>query len=199
MCELLLLLHENAVAMADNYLEKKMDEYRRSSAAPAVKRRLSPSGERPGVVSLRIAPLRVLVTDVSDDYAAAIVRRLREAGCRVAFVAADDKAGRALSQSTGSRYYPASLAPGAVTDVAKAWDGCDAVVFTDSSMPQGVDWAELKRVIAVGADPRLPNVPRHDGMTVNGVSTVGRTPADVAHLCLLLCLTDSLCLTGLVM
>ncbi len=151
------------------------------------------------MVSLKIEPLRVLVTDVVDEYAAAIVRRLREAGCRVAFVMADDKAGRALSQSTGSRYYPATLGAGALANLTSAWGGVDAVVITDGSLPQDVDLTELKRVISVGTNPMLPDIPHYDALTVNGVTTAGRTPSDVAHLCLLLCLTASQCLTGVVL
>lgn len=182
--------------MADNYLENKMDEYRRGTAAKTVKWHLSPSGTRPGTVSLKIEPLRVLVTDVSDDYGAAIVRQLRDAGCRVAFVCDDDKSGRALSQSTGSRYYPASLGGSAVADLTAVWGGLDAVVITGSPMPAAVDPSTLKRVITVAPNPTLGDLSQRDNLTVNAVSTSGRTPADIAHLCLLLCLSGSECLDG---
>ena len=181
--------------MADNYLEKKMDEHRRGAAVSPVRRRLSLTGERPGSVSLKIEPLRVLVSDVADEYAAAVVRKLRDAGCRVAFVSSDDKAGRALAQSTGSRYYPSSLGDGAAADLAATWGGLDAVIFTGASaMPASVDQSALKRVITVAPDPALAAIAPHDGLTVNAVATSGRTPADTAHLCLLLCLTASTCL-----
>ena len=72
--------------MADNYLEKKMEEYRSGALSKPAARRLSPTGERPGTVSFRIDQLRVLVTDASDDVGRAVVRKLRGAGCRVAFV-----------------------------------------------------------------------------------------------------------------
>ena len=83
--------------MADNYLEKKMEEYRSGVLSRPYARRVSLTGSRPGTVSFKIDPLRVLVTDASDDVGRAVVTRLREAGCRVAFACADDKAGRALS------------------------------------------------------------------------------------------------------
>lgn len=199
MCELLLLLHENAICngskvMADNYLEKKMDEYRRGMAVKPTRRHLTPSGNRPGTVSMKIEALRVLVTDAANDFSAAIVRRLREVGCRVAFVSADDKAGRTLAQATGSRYYPSSFVNSAVADLTDAWGGLDAVIITDGSMPRDVDLSALKRMITVGSDPAVAELTHRDGMTVNAVSTGGRTPADVAHLCLLLCLTASDCL-----
>lgn len=183
--------------MADNYLENKMDEYRRGAAAKTVKRHLSPSGTRPGTVSLKIEPLRVLVTDVSDDYGAAIVRQLRDAGCRVAFVCGDDKSGRALSQSTGSRYYPASLGGSTVADLTAAWGDLDAVVITGAApMPAAIDPSALKRVITVAPNPTLADLSQRDNLTVNAVSTSGRAPADIAHLCLLLCLSGSECLDG---
>ena len=184
--------------MADNYLEKRMEEHRRSaSVKPAVIRR-TPIGDRIGTVSFKIDPLRVLVTDGESDHASAIICRLREAGCKVAFVSADDKGGRALAQKSGARFYPCSFSGSVADDLEKTWGGVDAVVLTDGNMPADVDAEKLCRVVAVGENPTLPPVERHVGLTVNGIDVGSRTAADVAHLCLVLCLKASECVDSLI-
>lgn len=177
--------------MADNYLEKKMEEYRSGALSRPNVRRHSPSGARPGTVSFKIDQLRVLVTDGSTNAAQAVIRKLRDAGCRVAFVSADDKAGRTLSQATGSRYYPAAAADGAMSDLREVWGGVDALIVVGSMRPPAGDQTDLKKIIIVADDPSVDGVARGEGLTVNGISTRDIEPDSVAHLCLLLCLKDS--------
>jgi hypothetical protein len=194
--ELLLFLRQNTIDMADNYLEKKMEEYRSGVLSRPYARRVSLTGSRPGTVSFKIDPLRVLVTDASDDVGRAVVTRLREAGCRVAFACADDKAGRALSQATGSRFYPESAARDAVADLKKAWGGIDVLLIFGQPMSAGEICSGLSRVIVVGGDPVLPDLAGCGGPSVNAISTVRLTADNVAHLCLLLCLDDSAFIDG---
>lgn len=180
--------------MADNYIEKKMEEHRRAASVKPMMRRVTPVGDRAGTVSFKIDPLRVLVTEGSEDHSAAVICRLREAGCRVAFVSADDKGGRLLAQKSGARFYPASFGGSVAEDLEKAWGGLDAVVVTDGLMPYGVNVGGLRRVIVIGDNPELPSVECCDGLTVNGVNISGRSASDVAHLCLILCLNASDCI-----
>ena len=176
--------------MADNYLEKKMDEHRRAAAVRPSARRLSPVGERRGYVSFKIDELRIFVTDASSEIGSAIVRRLRDGGCKVAFAAAEDKAGRALAQESGARHYPASFSGSVVGDIAKSWGGIDVLVVTDRSR---MAYADAKRIILVDASPEIR---RSEGVSVNAIATGGLTPAEIAHLCLFLCLKESACLSG---
>ncbi|MDE5594200.1 MAG: hypothetical protein K2I89_01325 [Muribaculaceae bacterium] len=185
--------------MADNYLEKKMEEHRRGGIAKSNARRLTPSGDRLGTVSFRIEPLRIFVTDGSSDYATVIICRLRAAGCNVAFFSADEKNGRELAQKSGARFYPASFSGCIFDDIAKAWSGLDGLVVTDGKMPAIANVEKLKRLIVVDNNPKLPSVENSDGLTVNGVNISGRSASDVAHLCLMLCLNASVCINNTVM
>ncbi len=189
--ELLLNLHQKARYMADNYLEKKMEEHRRGVAAVASSRKRSPTGSRRGTVALRIDPLRVFVTDAAPEVGQAVVRRLREAGCSVAFVAENGEEAVQLARSSGARFYPRNVAGGAVADLMRQWRGIDAVIITDGCWPDGVASAGLKRVVNIGSDAELPDVAPGDGLTVNAISTRGITAADAAEFCLYLCLKSS--------
>ncbi len=74
--------------MADNYLEKRMEDYRRRGARPFRR----PEPDKAAFV-------------VDGD--AATVERLRATGeWHVAFADPDVKRGRALAQRTGARHYP---------------------------------------------------------------------------------------------
>lgn len=184
--------------MADNYLEKKMEEYRSGALSRTNVRRKPISGEQSGSVRMKIDMLRVIVTDGAGEYAPAIIGRLREAGCKVAFRSDDEKGGRALAQKSGARFYPASFTGCVAADLTKVWGGVDAVVVTDGVITEGVDRGTLKRIISVGTAPDLSIAESWGTATVNGIDISGFTPSDAAHLCLMLCLTDSSCINGMV-
>lgn len=180
--------------MADNYLEKKMEEHRLAATTKSYSKRTTPSGDRPGTLSVKFAPLRVLVTDGATAEGEAIVKRLGAAGCRVAFISSDVKQGRALSQISGSRFYPMSAAESVCEDIESKWGGIDAIILTgeDASnapavqVPQG-----CIRVIAAGCNATLPDFAVPDRATVNALDTTGLEPADCAQFCLYLCLPSS--------
>lgn len=178
--------------MADNYLEKKMEEHRQGAMRKPLAHRLSPAGNRRGTVALKIDELRVLVDgSVSTEMIAAIVRKLRNAGCRVAFVSGEDRFGRELSQSTGSRFYPKSTAGNLIADIKNAWGGIDVVIAgPDSDMFRYEDLNPL-RLMEIGETPDSNIYEKGKDMTVNYIATKGLTSENVAHLCLLLCLADS--------
>ena len=179
--------------MADNYLEKKMEEHRRGTAVKPPRRRLSPIGERPGMVSFKIEQLRVFVTVASTEYGAAIVRRLSEAGCKVAFTSEDDKTGRELAQTSGARHYPSTFKGSVVDDMEKVWGGIDALIVANSEYISDV---KLYRIILIDVLPE--NIDKKD-TNLNAIITKELTPSEVAHLCLLLCLKESTCLKGVVL
>ena len=85
--------------MADNYLERKMEEHRRGPM-PAYRRRVTSRGLPPGTVSFPFPVRRIIVFsagEIPDAVAAgnavglrdSLVKALAATGCRVAFTEAD--------------------------------------------------------------------------------------------------------------
>ena len=92
--------------MADNYLEKRMDDLRRGNRPGAYRPKLTPSGVVTGKLQVAFPPRRVLVTGGASGIGRAIVEAYCTAGCRVAFVDTDMEAGRSTASATGSRFIP---------------------------------------------------------------------------------------------
>ncbi len=118
--------------MPDNYLERKMEEYRSGkNSRPAVRR---PKGSAsPGTVNMKFPPRRVFITGGAKGIGRAIVEVFRNADCRVAFCDIDSKAGTATAQATGSRFYPVDVAnaealDACVADVINLWGDIDIIV-----------------------------------------------------------------------
>jgi len=89
--------------MADNYLEKKMEEHRSADATI--------------FHSVRKKEGLVFVEDGLSPAGEAEVRRIAMEGkCHVAFGGADYRRGRKLAQQTGARFYPCNTAE----DIASA-------------------------------------------------------------------------------
>ncbi|MCI6521912.1 MAG: SDR family oxidoreductase [Parabacteroides sp.] len=85
--------------MADNYLEKKFDEYQQ-------RKRTSPKGR----TSLPSQPMRrVFITGGANGIGQALVRAFRSAGHRVAFCDVDETKGKELSLRTGASFYPVDV------------------------------------------------------------------------------------------
>ncbi len=94
--------------MADNYLERKMEDYRSGkSGNTKIKRVLS--GAKPGEISMKFPSRRVFVTGGASGIGRAIVEAFRKADCRVAFCDIDSKAGAATAQATGAQFYPVDV------------------------------------------------------------------------------------------
>lgn len=109
--------------MADNYLEKKMEEHARG----VVKRVTALTVK--GTVRLPIPSRRIFI-DVADVCAAPysqIVRAFAEAGCRVAFCGSDNTAGNRAAQALGARFLPFDPAR-AVARAARTWGGLDMYI-----------------------------------------------------------------------
>ncbi len=78
--------------MADNYLEKKMEEHR--------------AGTRRMFKDSRKKSRAVFITDgLSDEGRRTIASLTAEGDCRIAFASTDSKEGSRLAQATGSRFY----------------------------------------------------------------------------------------------
>ncbi len=78
--------------MADNYLEKRMEDYRRGGGRAVVRRPQS------GVRFLMVAAL--------DERVEAAVEKLQKGGCRVAFMEVERRRGSEFAQRSGSLFIP---------------------------------------------------------------------------------------------
>lgn len=93
--------------MADNYLENKMEEHRRSPAG-ALPRRYSPLGQRRGTASFSFGERNIIVTgcESAPELAAAVIKALGETGSHVSFLWEDISRGSRLAQTTATRHFP---------------------------------------------------------------------------------------------
>ena len=80
--------------MADNYLEKRMEDYARGRLAGSKAR----PGRRSGVASVKYPAQGVAVVGAGDGRSRAVIRMLVESGNRVAFTCPDSKTGTAMAQ-----------------------------------------------------------------------------------------------------
>lgn len=128
--------------MADNYLEKKMEELhnRKSGCAPT---RVSPASRH--LLTFPFKPLRVLVISRDRHALSQYTKPFQQAGCRVAVVSTIDAAETDLPQDHGCRYYvigndeqasPAfynnELATTAFSNLIASWRDIDVVVMLDN-------------------------------------------------------------------
>lgn len=118
--------------MADNYLEKKMEEHLKGGSQHRQKR-LSPSGNRPGKLTVDFPPRRVYVTGGAAGIGAAIVKAFCDAGCKVAFCDKDAKSGAASAQKYGAQFHPLDVTDSAALEasirrVQERWGAIDVMV-----------------------------------------------------------------------
>ncbi len=102
--------------MADNYLERKMEDYRRGVSAT---HRLTHTGDMPGVLRVRLQPCPLLIYNAAGSGDETLISMLTGAGFKVAFTAADTAWARALAQRVGALYLPS--ADGAVDLLRQRW------------------------------------------------------------------------------
>ena len=118
--------------MADNYLERKMEDYRSGKSGNAKVKRVS-SSVKPGEISVKFPPRRVFVTGGASGIGRAIVEAFRKADCRVAFCDIDSKAGAATAQATGAQFHPVDVRnvealEACMARLLEAWGDIDVIV-----------------------------------------------------------------------
>jgi hypothetical protein len=88
--------------MADNYLEKKMEEHRNNAHPPIkiYKTKLPIS---------KLDGKRVFISGGAHGIGEALVRAFRTEGCLVAFCDIDEKNGNRVAQQSGARFYPVDV------------------------------------------------------------------------------------------
>ena len=132
--------------MADNYLERKMDELRRNGgAAPSYHSRLTPSGRNAGYLRFRFPSRRVLAADGMSPLGQAMVKAFVDGGCRVAFFAGDATSAqsREFAQQSGARCLgPNPETPDALTstlgELYHLWSDLDIMLLNSDERLSGL-------------------------------------------------------------
>ena len=121
--------------MADNYLEKQMDDYRSGrlkTSKPAVKA---------SALTSLVRGQRLLFTDYLPFRQ--LIPALVEAGAKVAFLSSDTKAATAFAQQSGAQFHPSpALTPATVSDalssalalISRRWGAPTALLNADPSL-----------------------------------------------------------------
>ena len=99
--------------MADNFLEKQMEDYRAGRRRNPVSHS---AGRRPGIYPLKYPAQTVIVVNADNEGAEQVIAQFIAAGATVAFTANAD--GSAIAQRVGGRFYPGGLEQ-LVTDLQK--------------------------------------------------------------------------------
>lgn len=93
--------------MADNYIEKRMEELRSGALGRGMRARCASDVPREGAGFMKgFAGRRVLLLGGDGELGREMVESLREVGCRVAFTGCDAEAGKELARRTGSQFHP---------------------------------------------------------------------------------------------
>lgn len=142
--------------MADNYLERKMEDYRKGSPRHYTPK-LTPAGRKPGMLCIPVEPRPVLIAAPDSRLLEELTRLLAEAGCRVAVMCRQPAQGTALARQYGALYHPGD--PEAAGDLAAAcntlqqrWGGV-AAVFASHSAAAGLQLPGCPRIIATSDSP----------------------------------------------
>ena len=207
--------------MADNYLEKKMEDLRLGKGGPSAPRRrqAAPSA---GKVSFDFPPRRVLITGNFNDTTERIIEAYRKVGCRIAVFSSDTERGAGMAHDSGIRFHACDIDnPSEVernfTDLMKAWRDIDILI--NNRQEAGLRdllanlWLAHKRRYPIPSDygGRLINIT--EDIPTPSDSAAGVTAsleqfgitfntilcdAEAASLCLFLSLPVSRALTGII-
>lgn len=139
-CRILLL----QINMADNYIERKMEEYRSGKLSASTKR-LTPTGQRPGIVTFPIPRLKIFVPAIDAE----LVSAFANTGCRVSFCGSDRRAGMTIAERTGAKFFP--FEPVRALELS---DGIDILAKRESPTKVSLEFADGK-VRAVTADKNV--------------------------------------------
>lgn len=144
--------------MADNYLEKKMEDIRLGkTASTAPHRRQAPGAGR---ICFDFSPRRVLVTGGCNGIGETITDTYLRAGCKVAVFDTDSDKGFATARDKGIRFYPVDISDSealttAFANLLKAWRDIDIIVSNntpDTALLLAQEWARHKRRYPIPSD-----------------------------------------------
>lgn len=95
--------------MADNYLEKKMEEHRNGGSHTPYRQKLTPRGTRPGEWVLSFTPCHLFIEDIADPRATDLARAMAALGFKVCFTHSDPHTGSRLASTLGASFLPAGM------------------------------------------------------------------------------------------
>ena len=117
--------------MADNFLEKRMEDLKsgRLSAAP----RTSTAPRRKGCIQVEFPSRRVIVTGGANGIGLTVTKAFVKAGCKVAVFDRDRISGQRLAHDIGIRFYEVDLTgreeiEKAFDNLTEAWKDIDIIV-----------------------------------------------------------------------
>lgn len=138
--------------MADNYLEKKMEDYRRRSIG-----RRSSNASVAGKI-IKLPALRVFIAGKIGELEKYLIKGYTAAGSKVIFCHDDNAEGRILAQQTGGLHFPSESGitswNRAFDFAAEKWGSIDVIVLNESSpFPEFFeDRLANKRIICINQD-----------------------------------------------
>lgn len=123
--------------MADNYLERRMEEYRSGKLTRQGVRRVSAFSLPKDKILVDFPQRTVIVAGNPDVVSEAVVRSFIAAGCKTAFCCEDMRNGQMLAQTTGARFYRLGLTSDhglmdIMEDVTAHWNAPDTLVAIGS-------------------------------------------------------------------
>lgn len=139
--------------MADNYLEKRMEDYRRSGGGGHAKQH---GVGRQGMVCEKIVlPRIMLLADLQNrPDAADIVTRMAVAGCKVAFTHPNFTQGQKMAQRTSGLFVPNANAVSLYETMRERWGGVDMIIFDDSApLPDELVDNNSRRLVSLNVNP----------------------------------------------
>lgn len=158
--------------MADNYLERRMEDLRSGRIGAAARHRTGAPAKSRHTLSVTFPEMRILVADGLSDLGKAIIKAFRSVGMKVAFCAPEQHEGNLFAQESGARYCPVAEMAQALPGLEKAWGGIDLAVAAGR---------DEKKVICREAHDGLPPT-----LTVNPELFAGVTHESLARMLLLL-------------
>lgn len=124
--------------MADNYLERRMDDLHNRQLHRPQTRPLHPSGSHVAQngISVSLTGKRVLVAGGASGLGLSIARAFIPSGCKVAVFDSEDSCGRQMAYAQGVRFHPVRLDDpealcNAFSALLKAWRDVDMVILAD--------------------------------------------------------------------
>lgn len=144
--------------MADNYLEKRMDDYRSGRLTPKARTVVKSSPRlAPNQLLLEYPELKIVISpSLSVELIEALVVAYRGIGAKVAFSLHDTRKGTLLAQKHGARFYPSEKFPTVeeiLPDAVKQWGRIDVCISSDEDKPSATD-IEKNIYVKEGSDAK---------------------------------------------
>ena len=173
--------------MADNFLEKQMDDYRNGRRRNPVSHS---GGRRPGIYPMKYPPQTVAVLRADLPGGTQLIAQLIQAGATVAFTAAS--AGTTIAQTAGGRFYPDGIDQLRADLNARDQLPAAIIAFTLDDLLQAAEaFPEAQSRILIADSPlTIPNIAvishnNHPDLAVILATTLSRQdcrPAGSIHL-----------------